>query len=1015
MHGVKVKKQSNYATEAPGDGSTLPAKRSLFGISDSNSMPTKKKRKCNVSTSLSPDMKEAEYDLNDIHLALTHHDSMDVNVKPSEHAKHKHAMEVDSEQKDAGPEAKLPSNPTVTILSSCDNLTTLNRHHERKPSVNTSAPPHIRSDNHYSNQHAHAIHHAHTDTVSQHSTEHTANIHMDINTNLERETATRADERPEDTLSVESSSAATAMQKKPVFSMTIQKRRNMSKEPAEMASIPGFEFMNVSEHGIKSEEHNLENDKNLSNYSSSKNYSTDTNDTSNEREESQQITLQEVTADFVKEAEDENVHKIANIPQLDALCPIRSDAASDKDDELQRIPQHHKLSKKKPKLEPEFVGAEHDDENETHEDNDGEEDKEHCGMKEDDDTKLKSLHRHHHGVLRVMRLLLDAKRVGGLIGKGGVAITKIRNDSQAKILIAKPIPHSLFRICTIEGEYGEIVAAICLITDKMAEESTRLPPYQITVLVEEKNIGCLIGKKGNAITEIRNTTSANIYISSNLLRGSSEKTVDICGEREAVHAAVQMVIRRLCENPTYATTRMLYDPQMDFPSTPTQSATSQALAVHPSHHPHSPHHVQTQQQQQQQQQHALQGNNANSAAQAGLFSTHGSPAMSGLYTTWCPQQLSAAAANNNRLLNYALQKFASLPSSVQPQIISAANSSNTTSTAAAANRLLSPLNRHLAATASATSLLTPSILTNSLSPFGRPNAISAYNQNTIPLNTTSPLSTKSNSSNNPNPQIISPHCSSLSPQRNETNTFVNNSIFNPPKGNHAGNAPLNNDSHRNHPHHHGNLNASTSNLNRSHSNNDSHNLRNRNNHKHSFSNLNVNSPHNHHVNNNNTNNNQRNRRNVVVATSAPSTPTPSAQLIPTTYSPLSAANLYYNPRLIGTATISPLSSTRNPGAHSASPGGLAANTKNTTPPLGTTSATVSSTTIPVAAHLIGGVIGRGGRNIQEIRRQTNAEIKIDNERQNQTAERYITINGTPQQISTAICMIQNSLTAHTYP
>eukprot|EP01083_Nonionella_stella_P103101 294226_1 len=60
----------------------------------------------------------------------------------------------------------------------------------------------------------------------------------------------------------------------------------------------------------------------------------------------------------------------------------------------------------------------------------------------------------------------------------------------------------------------------------MAEESTRLPPFQITVLVEEKNIGCLIGKKGNAITEIRNNTNANI--SSHLLRNSSEKTVDIC-------------------------------------------------------------------------------------------------------------------------------------------------------------------------------------------------------------------------------------------------------------------------------------------------------------------------------------------------------------------------------------------------------------------------------------------------------------------------------------------------------
>ena len=73
----------------------------------------------------------------------------------------------------------------------------------------------------------------------------------------------------------------------------------------------------------------------------------------------------------------------------------------------------------------------------------------------------------------------------------------------------------------------------------------------------------------------------------------------------------------------------------------------------------------------------------------------------------------------------------------------------------------------------------------------------------------------------------------------------------------------------------------------------------------------------------------------------------------------------------------------------------------------------NSVVLPIAAHLIGGVIGRGGRNIQEIRRQTNAEIKIDNEQQNQSQERYITINGTPQQVNSAVYMIKNSLATHT--
>eukprot|EP01083_Nonionella_stella_P095926 269437_1 len=170
---------------------------------------------------------------------------------------------------------------------------------------------------------------------------------------------------------------------------------------------------------------------------------------------------------------------------------------------------------------------------------------------------------------RCIRLLLDAKHVGGLIGKGGSAISKIRETSQAKIFIAMPISYSLFRMCSIEGTHEEIARGINLVIDKMAEESKRLPPFRITILVEEMNIGCLIGKKGCAITEIRKNTDANIYISSHLLRHSTEKTVDISGERDAVHSAVEMVIKRLvCDNPKYVSTRVLYDQSKDLIQSP---------------------------------------------------------------------------------------------------------------------------------------------------------------------------------------------------------------------------------------------------------------------------------------------------------------------------------------------------------------------------------------------------------------------------------------------------------------
>ena len=263
--------------------------------------------------------------------------------------------------------------------------------------------------------------------------------------------------------------------------------------------------------------------------------------------------------------------------------------------------------------------------------------------------------------------------------------------------------------------------------------------------------------------------------------------------------------------------------------------------------------------------------------------------------------------------------------------------------------------------------------------------------------TTTSLSTKTGSSNNP--YSANPHLST----RSDT-TFVNNSLLiqNANNGK-PGNASIDSLSSNNNHNHRNLRNCRTINNNRSpRVNNNNNNNRNANNNnlnglpQPNNNNMNMNNT-NINANNNttNTNNNNRNRHNAAT----PTINTPPAQLVPTPY-PHSNIT-YYNPRLIGTTTISPLSNTRQ----TTSP----TSTRSVHHPTLTT-ITSSSVVLPVASHLIGGVIGRGGRNIQEIRRQTNAEIKIDNERQNQTAERYITINGTPQQISTAVQMIQNSLT-----
>ena len=141
-------------------------------------------------------------------------------------------------------------------------------------------------------------------------------------------------------------------------------------------------------------------------------------------------------------------------------------------------------------------------------------------------------------------LLLNEKRVGGLIGKGGASITRIRRESDAKIRIAKRIPNSLFRLCFIEGAIAEIIMAAQLITAKIAEESMS---YHLSMLIEKKKIGRLIGKEGQIIERIRQDTDARIRIKASSF-DELMQVVGIGGFKNSVNAAINMVINQLHDN-----------------------------------------------------------------------------------------------------------------------------------------------------------------------------------------------------------------------------------------------------------------------------------------------------------------------------------------------------------------------------------------------------------------------------------------------------------------------------------
>ncbi|ESQ39758.1 hypothetical protein EUTSA_v10000793mg [Eutrema salsugineum] len=154
----------------------------------------------------------------------------------------------------------------------------------------------------------------------------------------------------------------------------------------------------------------------------------------------------------------------------------------------------------------------------------------------------------------VLKVLCSSSNIGRVIGKGGSTIKGIRqasgsyievNDSRANrdeecviTVTSKESPDDLKSMA---------VEAVLLLQDKINDEDEEKAKMQL--LVPSKVIGCIIGKSGSIISEIRKRTNADIHIS----KGSNkpkfadpnDELVEISGEASNVRDALIQIVLRL--------------------------------------------------------------------------------------------------------------------------------------------------------------------------------------------------------------------------------------------------------------------------------------------------------------------------------------------------------------------------------------------------------------------------------------------------------------------------------------
>ncbi|KAL7746654.1 PAB1 binding protein [Sorochytrium milnesiophthora] len=156
-----------------------------------------------------------------------------------------------------------------------------------------------------------------------------------------------------------------------------------------------------------------------------------------------------------------------------------------------------------------------------------------------------------------LRILMDSSIVGVIIGRNGLNIKEIRDQSGARINISSKTPDPE-RIMTIIGTIDVVAKATALACRKINESALKTAPgaqdventaVTLRLLVPNHMMGGVIGKGGSSIRKIQEESNARVSASEEPLPGSTERVVTVIGVPDAIHIATFHICERLLEQP----------------------------------------------------------------------------------------------------------------------------------------------------------------------------------------------------------------------------------------------------------------------------------------------------------------------------------------------------------------------------------------------------------------------------------------------------------------------------------
>ncbi|GAB4831652.1 hypothetical protein Ancab_005664 [Ancistrocladus abbreviatus] len=174
----------------------------------------------------------------------------------------------------------------------------------------------------------------------------------------------------------------------------------------------------------------------------------------------------------------------------------------------------------------------------------------------------------------VYRYLCPATKIGSIIGRGGEIVKQLRVDTKSKIRIGETVPGCEERVVTVystsdeTNAFDEMDTRVCPAQDALFRVHDRVVAEELhgddepegdkhvtaRMLVPSDQIGCIIGKGGQIVQNIRSETGAQIRILKDhhlpACALSSDELLQISGEASIVRKALYQVATRLHDNPS---------------------------------------------------------------------------------------------------------------------------------------------------------------------------------------------------------------------------------------------------------------------------------------------------------------------------------------------------------------------------------------------------------------------------------------------------------------------------------